>query len=224
MGGTPMNSLSRSPAGLTALFLFAALPAYADVVKIGMTLPLTGVQKGNGNETEQVWQAFAKYAATNKLLKTHSLEFITLDDEFNGPKAQANAQKLMSSGAAVIVSTLGIPQVNGMIPDLEKSRVPLLGIGSGSPTLRGKSPAVFHVKATFNDEMEKVGSAMGTLGYGKVVLVMDDVPDRPALAEVFRKSLESSGPGTSKLVGIVKVPAQNPDFAGAARDVIKAQP
>ena len=147
-----MNSLPRSRAGLTALFLFAALPASADVVKIGMTLPLTGVQQGNGNETEQVWCAFGKYAANNKLLKSHSLEFITLDDEFNGAKAQANTQKLMSSGAAVIVSTLGIPQVNGMIPDLEKNRVPLLGIGSGSPTLRDKSPAVFHVKATFADE------------------------------------------------------------------------
>jgi len=86
-----MRSLPRPWAGLTALSLFAcALPASADVVKIGMTLPLTGVQKGNGNETEQVWRAFAKYAATNKLLKTHSIEFITLDDEFNGPKAQAN--------------------------------------------------------------------------------------------------------------------------------------
>jgi len=62
-----MRSLPRPWAGLTALSLFAcALPASADVVKIGMTLPLTGVQKGNGNETEQVWR--------------------------NGPKAQANGK------------------------------------------------------------------------------------------------------------------------------------
>jgi len=127
-----MNVLRRTRVVIATLLLLAGMPVCADVVKVGMTLPLTGVQKGNGTETEQVWRAFGKYAADNKLLKFHSLEFIVLDDEFNGPKVKANAQKLIDSGVAVMVSTLGIPQVNAMMPDLEKSRVPLLGIGSGS--------------------------------------------------------------------------------------------
>ncbi len=53
-------------------------------------------------------------------------------------------------------------------------------------------------------------------GFPKVVLVMDDVPDRPALAEVFRKALESAGTSRSKLAGIVKVQAQSPDFPAGA--------
>jgi hypothetical protein len=65
-----MNLLRRLRVVVAALLL-AGPPVFADVVKVGMTLPLTGVQKGNGTETEQVWRAFGKYAADNKLLKAH---------------------------------------------------------------------------------------------------------------------------------------------------------
>lgn len=198
--------------------------ASADTVKVGLSAPLTGIQKSLGTEAAQVWQAFADYAKETGMLTTHSIAVTVVDDEFNAAMVKTNATRFVESDIDVMVSTPGIPHIIGIMPMLEKARLPLLGPGSGSPDLRNKSPALFHVKATVGDEVLKVAGILGAHKLPRVAIVTDDIPDRVALAETFRKALEIESQGKSAVSGVFTIPQKGGDAVATAKEVAKTKP
>ena len=77
----------------------------AGTVKVGLSLPQTGVQAGVGKEIEAGWRAFAKHANGSPMLGGHTLEVLVADDAFEPANARANAEQFAKQGVAVIAST-----------------------------------------------------------------------------------------------------------------------
>jgi branched-chain amino acid transport system substrate-binding protein len=204
--------------------LLGAPAAWAATVKVGLSLPLTGVQAGLGKEAESVWRAFAKHANAKQMLGGHSLEVLVLDDAFDPDKSRANAEQFAKQGVAVMAGTAGIPTVQAMLKTLEANKMPLLGPGSGSLVLRGKSPALFHVKASFGAEVDKMGQLFGTMALKKIAVITDDAGDRKALVERFGAALQRASGSTSHVVhtAVVTQTAGRPKEAVA--QALAAQP
>ena len=198
--------------------------AAADTVKIGLTVPLTGVQAGLGKEAEAVWRAFAKHANSTSLVRGHTLEVVVLDDGFDPARTKGNAELLAQQGVAVMAGTAGIPNVLAMVPVLEKYRIPLLGPASGSLALRGKSESVFHVKASFGTEVDKMARLLSTMGLRRVTLVLDDVADRRPLADRFAAELTRSSGGVSQVVATVVQAQKGGKVDATAASVLADKP
>lgn len=216
------HQLLRAALALLACAAMWLLPqaAVAGTVKVALSVPLTGIQAGLGKELETVWRAFAKHANDAQLAKGHKLEVMVLDDAFDPARARSNAEQLLSEGASVFSGTAGIATVQAMMPLLEKQKTPLLGPASGSLVLH-KSPAVFHVKASFGAEVDRMASVFGTMQLKRVALVTDDMGDRNALAERFAAGLERVG---AKLVTRAVITQQGGKPAEAAAQVMAQQP
>lgn len=202
----------------------AASAMAASTVKIGLSVPLTGVQAGLGKESESVWRAFAKHANSKQLAGAHSFELVVLDDAFDPAKSKANAEQMVGQGVAVMVGTAGIPTVQAMLPVLEAAKVALLGPGSCSLALRGKSPAIFHVKASFGAEVDQMARLLSTMGLKKVVVITDDAGDRKALVERFAAALAGAGNGGGTSVKAVVIAQQGGATQDAVEQAMAAQP
>lgn len=211
-------------AALVGAALFAPVQTLAQPVKIGLSVPLTGVQAGVGKEAEAVWQAFARHANTRLKPNGYTLEVIALDDAFDPAASKTNAEKLVKQGVAVMVSTAGIPNVEAMLPVLEANRIPLVGPASGSLALRGKSPAVFHTKASFGAEVDKMAQLLATMGLKKVAVVTDEVGDRKALLARFAAELSRASGGTSSVVKSAVIAQRAASPQDVAAQVLAAAP
>lgn len=192
-----------------AVAAWSAAAAQAGTVKIGVSVPLTGVQAGIGREAQTVWEAFAKHANAKQLGGAHSLEVLTLDDGFDPAKAKANAEQLVQQGADVMVSTAGIPVVKAMLPTLAAAKVPLLSPGSGSLLLHGAgNEPIFHVKASFGAEMDQMAKQLGAMRLRKILVITDDAADRQDLVRQFSAELTKGSKGESALTNTIVVPQQ----------------
>lgn len=177
--------------------------AQADVVKVGISAPLTGSQQAAGAEVVSFWEVFAKHAEKKRLLKNHKLQIMVLDDAFDANKSTVNAEKLIDDGAVVLTGTGGIQTVLAMIPILERAKVPMLSPRSGAAELRGKSPAVFHIKPSFVAEVGRAADVLGNMGAEKFVLITDDAPGRKLLADQFAQRIRTKGSKTELLKTLI---------------------
>lgn len=223
-----VRSFSRAFRQLAAsalpLLLWAhASGAIADTVRIGLSVPLSGVQAGIGKEAQTVWRAVAREFNGTPSLRGHTLEVVVMDDAFEAGRSKANAEAMAAQGVVVMAAASGIPTVQAMVPMLERTRTPLLGPASGSLALRGKSPAVFHVKASFGAEVDRMAQLLGIMGLKRVTVVVDDVADRQPLLERFSARLQRASGGSSVVASVV-LPQKGGNAVKAAAAALAGHP
>lgn len=193
-------------------------------VKIGINVPLTGVQAGTGKEIVESWQAFAKHAAAKQLFGPRELQLLVLDDAFDPVKSKANAEKFVADNVAVVVNPLGIPTVLAMIKLLESAKIPLLAPGSGSSMLYGKSPGVFHIKASFETEIDQAARVFASMKVRQIAVITDDAPDRQPLVEKFRHSLAQHSKGEARLANVSVVAQKDGKIDTAVTETLAVNP
>lgn len=216
---THQTILTCALLGLGALTTHAQTP-----IKVGINVPLTGVQAGTGKEIVESWQAFARHAGAKKLFGSRELQLLVMDDAFDPAKSKANAEKFVAEDVAVVVNPLGIPTVLAMIKVLEPARIPLLAPGSGSSMLYGQSPGVFHIKASFETEVDQAARVFTSMKVARIAIVTDDVRDRPPLIEKFRQALKEYSQGQTELVKVAVVAQKDGKIDVAAAEVLATKP
>lgn len=218
------RAFRRLAASALALLLWAhAGGAAADTVRIGLSVPLTGMQAGVGKEAETVWRAVAREFNGTPALRGHTLEIVVMDDAFDAERSKVNAEAMAAQGVVVMAANSGVPTVQAILPMLERSRIPLLGPASGSLALRGKSPALFHVKASFGAEVDRMAQLLSVMGLKRVAVVVDDVADRQPLLERFSARLQQAGGGSAVVAGVV-LPQKGGDAAKVVASALASRP
>jgi ABC-type branched-subunit amino acid transport system substrate-binding protein len=139
---------------------------------VGISLPLTGVQAAVAEEMRQGYTAALSSVA----------ELDILDD---GAKPAA-ARKNMEAFAANpnVIATTGIvstPSAQQAIPVAMQSQIPLVGIRSGAESLRDGNPYVFHLRASYEEEIDRV-MQIAALYSTMAVLYHDDDFGRGSVA------------------------------------------
>jgi branched-chain amino acid transport system substrate-binding protein len=209
---------------LPALVLGLAQNSTAETVRVGLTVPLTGVQAGLGKEAETVWRAVARQFNGTAALKGRDLEIVVIDDAYDPAKSKANTEALVAQNVAFMAASAGVPNIQAMMPVLELARVPLIGPASGSLALRGKSPALFHVKASFGAEVEHMAELLSTMGLKRVAVLVDDAPDREPLVQRFSDGLARMSGGKSGLLSKQVLPQKGGNTAQAVSALLAKQP
>jgi len=178
----PISRRSLMLAGATALTNFPAL-SQSSLPILGVTLPLS-------NATQQevatdLLKGFKLGAESAGNFAIHAL------DDASDPKAcAANIETLAKNSRVLGVSGIvGTPHAEAALPIAVKHRMPVYGIRSGAAFLRSGQENVFHLRATYEAELERLAGAMqGAMSERVYILYSDDTFGKGASASL-RQSL-----------------------------------
>jgi branched-chain amino acid transport system substrate-binding protein len=161
---------------LACTLLVAAAPALAQEIVVGQSAPLTGANAELGNDIRNGALAHFKKVNDAGGLPQGKLKLVTLDDRNDTKQSAENTQKLVSDPNLVALfgyasSTLSVPAM----PSVMEHKVPFFAPFTGADTIRKQNEYVYTVRATYEDEINKIINFWGNLGSTKVtVLHYDD--------------------------------------------------
>ena len=155
----------------------------APVKKIGLSLPLTGGQ------SEVAIDLLAGYKL-GCAAGGSGIQVEVLDDLSSPEKTAANIGRLCGDPDVVAVSgVVGTPHAQASIPVARAAEVPMVGIRSGALFLRDGKPGVYHLRASFEDEISKVLDFLrGALFTELVVVYSNDSFGKSSLDHLVKRA------------------------------------
>lgn len=136
---------------------------YANI--IGLSLPKTGVQSEVGHELEAGYRLGIEASGIG-------YELLVLNDAGDVSKATENA-KLFASNPKVIsmAALVGTPHAKAVIPVVQSGLLPLVGIRSGANSLRSGQNGVYHLRCSYEDELDTVAKMCSGAGIRTIVII-----------------------------------------------------
>jgi branched-chain amino acid transport system substrate-binding protein len=119
--------------------------------------------------------AFEEFNAKGGL-KGNTIRFISRDDGYRPADTLAHVQELLDKENPVaLLGMWGAENVDAVLSKglLEQSGVPVIGIRSGASSLR-ENPQLFHIRASYRDEMRRIYSQIKTMGSIRIAMVYED--------------------------------------------------
>lgn len=104
-----------------------------------------------------------------------ALQFALLDDGYVPERAAANVKKLLDQGdVQALLSCFGTPTTQAIMPLVQESGIPLVAPVSGALSLRKSQRNVFHVRASYHDEVVRLVQRMQTMGLKNIAVVYQE--------------------------------------------------
>lgn len=189
-----MKRRSLLVAGVAAA---AGMPiARAGTPVLGLTLPLTSVQAEVAMELQGGYELALKAADS-------PIRLMVLDDSSKPNQTAENVKHLASNPDVIALSGIvGTPHAQAGIPVARAAGLPVVGIRSGAQLLRDGKPGVYHLRSSFEAELDKLavmcaGGAMKSLA----ILYSDDSFGTGSRDQLV-KSLKAVGVGVAKPVPV----------------------
>jgi branched-chain amino acid transport system substrate-binding protein len=197
-----MLSFSRKllAANLIAVALsFACSQSYGQqVVKIGMSAPLTGVSAANGKDLENgVRLAIEDANAQHIKLGGQDVRFEldSVDDQGDPRIGVQVAQKLVDDGVAVVVGYYNSGVALPSSPIFAKAGIPLIDPAATNPAITHQGlKTVFRIIATDTQNSGNAGKYAVTVMKARRIAVMDDrTAFGQGAVEEFKKAVVAAG-------------------------------
>jgi branched-chain amino acid transport system substrate-binding protein len=204
--------------------LFASLvaaTAAAQTVKIGVVNTFSGPNASFGELGEKAMKLYMKLHAS-ELPAGVKLELVTRDDGGPNPdKAKQLAQELIvRDKVSLITGAVFTPNALAIAPLATEAKIPFLVINAGTSVVTTRSPYIVRDSFTLWQSSYPLGQWAAKKYKRAYTLVSDYGPGHDAEA-AFTEAFKAGG---GQLVGSVRVPVQNPDFAPYMQRVKDAKP
>ena len=148
----------------------------AQTLTFGTSIPLTGPLGGAG--TELAAGVRAAFAAVNRSggVLGRELRLEVLDDGYQPERTVQNVRQLLDQDRVLgFVSLLGTSNVAAAMPLIEQQGVPCVGMLTGAGVLRRpESRHLFHVRASYAQETERVVEMLAGSGIQRLAVVYLD--------------------------------------------------
>lgn len=193
-----------------AIAAFAGVGAFAqDVIKVGLIMPMTGQQAAVGKQVVAAAQLYMQQHGTTVVGK--KIELVVRDDAGVPENTKRLAQELIVNEKIAILAGMGLtPMAFTVAPLATEAKIPLVVMVAATSVVTERSPYI--VRVSFTLPQHSVAIADWALKNGSkkaVTLVSDYAPGVDA--ENFFKARFTAGGG--EIVGSLRVPLMNPDFA-----------
>jgi len=200
--------LAALAAGCASL---TAMPAAAgdDPFRIGLILPMTGPFASTGREIDAAVRLYV--AQHGETVAGRRIEVVLKDDGGVADATKRIAQELIVHDKVSVLAGFGLtPLALATAPLTVRAKVPMVVMAAATSAITEKSPYVTRTSYTTPQVASVIarwaaGSGIKTM----VTLVSDYGPGLDSEAS-FTRSFEAAG---GKMLGTLRVPLQNPDFA-----------
>ncbi len=202
------------------LAAFAASTACAQTVKIGFITSYSGLNGNLGPYMERAVRLYLKMH--EKELGGVKVELLTRDDTGPNPdKARQLAQELVVRDKVnLLAGVIFTPNAMAMAPVATEAKVPFVIMNAGTAVITTRSPYMVRTSFTLWQSTYPLGQWASKKFKTAYSLVSDFGPGHDS-EEGFSKAFEEGG---GKMVGKVRVPLQNPDWAAYMQRVKDAKP
>ena len=171
-----------------------AAPAFAQVrnLRLASTFDNSGVEKANGSGCFKGAQAY--FNAINKAggISGSKVELIMADDQFKPDVAKTNAKAFDADKSILgLLTPLGTRQTAAVIESV--TSMAIVGPNTGTAGLRKNSPPnVFWVRASYDQEIEKLIKTAVTLGTTRIGIVYPNDPLGKGVFAAFERSMAAA--------------------------------
>jgi branched-chain amino acid transport system substrate-binding protein len=158
-------------------------------ILIGQFAAISGPAAQLGQRMQLGMQAY--FTAVNAQGGVHgrAIKLVTRDDGYEPEKAAAAVKALIHDDKVfALAGSVGTPTGLAALPILTEEQVPLVGMFTGAQALREPfNRQVFHVRASYFDETERIVQHLTTLGIKKIaVFYQNDAYGKAGLEGVTR--------------------------------------
>lgn len=145
---------------------------------IGSTAAMTGPLGAFGTDMKR--GVDAAFAHANRAGGVHgrTLQFAVADDAYVPQRSVDNVRRFVSEGSAfALLSCVGTPNNAAIGPLIEEAGLPHLAPLTGASSLRKPGARnVFHVRASYTDETQRLVERMVGMGIRELAIVFQDNP------------------------------------------------
>ncbi len=128
------------------------------IIKLGSSLPLSGITKRIGLSVRDGANVYFRYANEKKLLGDYSIEFICYDDKYEPELTKDNLKKLLTDDQVFsLFGFVGTPTIKSVLPIIDDHDTPFIAPFTGASFLRKKARKNFiNFRASYQEEIEKI--------------------------------------------------------------------
>src|ERR1051325_3399149 len=181
-------------AALAALALGLGAAAQAETVKVGIILPLAGVNADLGDASKKGFDLYLKLHAND--IAPHKVEIVERDE---GPPSGANAKTVATElitrdKVNLLLGVVFSPSAIAMAPLVTQAKVPFIIANAGTAWITTLSPYIVR----FSFSMWHDGYSMGTYAADKLqcktaAMAYTDFPPGKDSTEAFKTAFEKAG-------------------------------
>ncbi len=210
-----------SRALVLAAFALAASAAFSQTIKIGFISSYSGLNGNLGPYMERAVRLYMKQHE-NELPPGVKIELLIRDDTGPNPdKARQLAQELVVRDKVdLLAGVIFTPNAMAIAPIATEAKVPFVIMNAGTSVITTRSPYIARTSFTLWQSSYPLGQWAAKKFKTAYTLVSDFGPGHDS-EEAFTKGFTEGG---GKIVGSVRVPLQNPDWAAYMQRVKDARP
>jgi len=163
-------------------------------VVVGQFAPFSGPAEQLGKRLNVGIQAYLQSVNAQGGIHGRRLRLVTRDDGYEPDRAVAAAKGLIEQdNVFALVGSVGTPTGLAAVPVLTSAKVPLVGMFTGAQGLREPfNRYVFHVRASYFDETERIVQHLTTLGVKKIAVFYQNDAYGKAGFEGVTRALEKT--------------------------------
>ncbi|RCS57336.1 ABC transporter substrate-binding protein [Parvibium lacunae] len=176
---------------LYVLFTLVPTVAYAQEILIGQVAPYTGNLAPTGNDYRRGIEIWFEHLNARGGIKGRKLKLVGLDDGYKTEDTVKQTKQILTNNDIVaLAGFVGTGNVEAVLKSglLEEHRIPLIGVRTGG--ILTHYPYLFHLRANYRDEVQKMLQHASTIGLKNIgVFYQDDSFGKVGLqaAEEFAK-------------------------------------
>lgn len=192
-------------------------------IVIGQFAAISGPAAQLGQRMQLGMQAYFNAVNAQGGVNGRTIKLLTRDDGYEPEKAAAAARALIREDKVfALAGSVGTPTGLAALPILTEEQVPLVGMFTGAQALREPfNRQVFHVRASYFDETERIVQHLTTLGIKKIaVFYQNDAYGKAGLDGVVRALTKRQ----LKPVATGTVERNSVDVAKSLELILKSEP
>ena len=163
-------------------------------LSIGCSAALSGPLAGFGQDVKQGAEAALAHINGHGGIHGRTLQFQMVDDAYVPQRTTENVKQMIGQGSAfALLSCVGTPNNTAILPMVEDAGVPYVAPFTGASSLRKGARNVFHVRASYTDEVRRLAQRLAVMGLqGIGVVYLDNPYGREMLEEATRAMAEQN--------------------------------
>ncbi len=173
--------------GVALLALGVVLPALAvptqgsepaaNAIVVGQSCDLSGPTGPRTQEYVKGVDAYIAHVNASGGVHGRPIKLVRYDDGFSAAKGLENGKRLAEQDGAMLFFAMGsAPVTAAVLPYAREKSIPVFGSLAGADSLRQQHPMLFHLRASFGEEIDRLATYLATLGRTRVAAIAADLP------------------------------------------------
>lgn len=161
---------------------------------IGCSAALSGPLAGFGSDLRQGAEAAIAQINARGGVHGRALQFNMMDDGYVPQRTIDNVKQMLDQGSAfALLSCVGTPNNTAILPMVEEAGIPYVAPLTGASSLRKNARNVFHVRASYTEEVQRLVQRLMGMGVKEIGIVFLDNAYGRELLEDANRALATAG-------------------------------